>query len=116
MENTEKSVEQNLCCIIQAISFSEKFVEKARMYLGNVLEFNPKIAFEYIDFDKIGSITVPELHGFLNSRNVECSEEECAYIVKHNGSLNTGIPYTNFLKLLLPKTNMSLNGACLRKI
>jgi Ca2+-binding EF-hand superfamily protein len=103
------TTEYKLASVLQAVSNGEKDIEISRQVLAERSAFEPYTAFKRITRLATGSLSVYQVVDFLRENDFHVLEKDVRNVFRQYSTSTDGrLSYTDFLEVVLPKTNSVL--------
>lgn len=105
-----------LADLLKIIAEGEKQIELSRQSLAEKPAFEPYAAFKRIDRSSNSYISATDLAEFLLENNISVLERDIRDLFKeYDAKRDDRISYTEFLNILLPRTDNALRQACTQR-
>lgn len=110
------TTEYKLASLLQALSNGEKDIEISRQVLAERSAFEPYTAFKRINRIGTGSLSVYQVLDFLRENNFPVLEKDVRNVFRLYSTGGDGrLSYTDFLEIVLPRTNTVLREICTQR-
>ena len=115
--------EKILAKYLKAISIGEKPIEKARVELAQLPQFNPEHTFYYLDHSHKGYLCLNDIFQFLKysfsnyrKNNLSVTKEDCSEIMRtYDTTHSQSLYYQDFLIFVLPTKAAKLTSNVLKR-
>jgi Ca2+-binding EF-hand superfamily protein len=110
------TTEYKLASLLNALSNGEKDIEISRQVLAERSAFEPYTAFKRITRLATGSLTVYQVVDFLRENGIIALEKDVRNVFNlYSTSADGRLSYTDFLEVVLPRTNSVLRTICTQR-
>jgi len=110
------TTEYKLANLLNALSNGEKDIEISRQVLAERSAFEPYTAFKRLTRLATGSLTVYQVVDFLRENSFHVLEKDVRNVFRlYSTSADGRLSYTDFLEVVLPRTNSVLRTICTQR-